>query len=102
MISPDTPPGAEVICVDDSAGRYGPSGLARGSVYTVDRICQGIHGEFVAILEEVAPTHTFAEPPFGKVVVGFALRRFRYLSLPDSLTGLLEARRRVAEKILAE
>lgn len=97
MISPDTPPGTDIVCLDDSAGRYGPSGLVRGRIYTVDRIRQGLHGEFVAILADLAPSISYALP-WGKVTIGYALRRFRYLDIPDELTRLLQARRRVGVK----
>lgn len=98
MILPDTQPGTEVVCVDDSAGMHGPSGLARGNIYTVDRIRKGLRGEFVAILADVEPSIGYVAP-WGVVTVGYALRRFRYLDIPESLTSLLEARRRSVEHI---
>ncbi|WP_036280767.1 hypothetical protein [Methylocystis sp. ATCC 49242] len=89
MISPDTPPGAEVVCVDASAGPYGDGGLRRGAVYTVDRIARGIDGGHVVLLVEIPPWQTYS-PPWGVVGIGFELKRFRYLDIPRSLTELLE------------
>jgi hypothetical protein len=89
MISPDTPPGTEVVCVEDGPGRYGDGGLQRGAIYTVERIASAIDGGHVVVLAEISPWRTYA-PPWGPVGVGFELRRFRYLDIPDSLTRLLD------------
>jgi hypothetical protein len=62
--------------------------LARGGIYTVARIARDIDGGHVVILGEVSPWRTYA-PPWGVVEVGFELRRFRYLDIPDALTRLL-------------
>lgn len=98
MISPDTPPGTEVVCVEAGPGRYGDGGLRRGEIYIVDRITPAIDGGHVAVLREIPPWQTYA-PPWGLVGVGFELRRFRYLDLPRSLTGLLEATGRENEAV---
>lgn len=89
MISPDTPPGTEVVCVDDAPGPYGDGGLQRGAIYTVERIASAIDGGHVVVLAEIPPWRTYA-PPWGPVGVGFELRRFRYLDIPDALTRLLD------------
>ncbi len=89
MISPDTPPGTEVVCVEAGPGRYGDGGLRRGAIYTVERIAPAIDGGYVVVLSEIPPWQTYT-PPWGLVGIGFELRRFRYLDLPASLTNLLE------------
>lgn len=88
MISPDTPPGTEVVCIEAAPGRYGDGGLQRGAIYTVERIAAAIDGGHVAVLSEIPPWQTYT-PPWGLVGVGFDLRRFRYLDIPRSLTRLL-------------
>jgi hypothetical protein len=90
MISPDTSPGTEIICIDDSLGPYGNGGLRKGNLYTVDRIVPAITGGFVVLLIELPPWRIYA-PPWGAVEVGFELKRFRYLDVPVALTKLLEA-----------
>ena len=92
MIRPDTPPGAEILCVDAADGPYGRCGLTRGEIYTVARIARAIDGGHVVILEEIAPWRTYAHP-WGVVEIGFELRRFRYLDIPDELTSLLKEER---------
>lgn len=89
MISPDTPPGTEVVCVEAGPGRYGDGGLRRGAIYTVERIAPAIDGGHVVVLGEIPAWQTYT-PPWGLVGIGFELRRFRYLDLPECLTKLLE------------
>lgn len=89
MIGPDTPPGAEIVCIDASPGPYGDGGLLCGAVYTVERVARAIDGGHVVVLAEIAPWQTYS-PPWGIVDIGFELRRFRYLDIPRSLTDLLE------------
>lgn len=96
MISPDTPPGTEVVCVQAGPGRYGDGGLRRGAIYTVERIAPAIDGGYVVVLTEIPPWQTYT-PPWELVGIGFELRRFRYLDLPASLTNLLEEATRVKE-----
>lgn len=99
MISPDTRPGTDVICIDDSPGRYGACALTRGGIYTVDRIGKGLHDQFIAILAGVQPKISY-EQPWGKVIVGFALRRFRYIEISKELTELLaQPRVRIPEEV---
>jgi hypothetical protein len=88
MISPDTPPGTEIVCIDDSDGAYGPSRLTLGQVYTLRAITIGIDGDFVATLHEVAPGVTY-NMALGVLNLGYLLCRFRRLELPNSLTELL-------------
>ena len=89
MISPDTPPGTEVVCVEAGPGRYGDGGLRRGFIYTVEQIAPAIDGGNVVVLSEIPPWQSYT-PPWGLVGIGFELRRFRYLDIPHSLTRLLE------------
>ena len=89
MISSNTPPGTEVVCIEATPGRYGDGGLRRGAIYTVERIAPAIDGGHVVVLGEIPPWQTYT-PPWGLIGIGFELRRFRYLDIPDSLTRLLE------------
>jgi hypothetical protein len=89
MISPDTPPGADIICIDDSPGDYGSGGLVKGGVYTLARVEICVTGGYGAFLQEIPPWESYA-PPWGLVAVGFELRRFRRLDLPTCLTALLD------------
>ncbi len=98
MISPDTSPGTEIICIDDSCGPYGRGGLCKGMLYTVECIAPAINGGFVVLLAEVRPWRTYAQP-WGPVDVGFELRRFRYLDIPASITHLLVAKRKEVEAL---
>jgi hypothetical protein len=98
MISPDTAPGTEVVCIDAAPGRYGDAGLRRGAIYTVERISPGIDGGHALVLAEIPPWQSYA-PPWGLVSVGFELKRFRYLDLPDSLSKLLETAGNDAERV---
>ncbi len=88
MISPDTAPGTEIICIDDSSGPYGIGSLSKGSIYTVERIAPAITGGYVVFLLELRPWTTFTLP-WGAIDVGFELKRFRYLDIPRELTELL-------------
>jgi hypothetical protein len=90
MISPDTSPGTEIICIDDTSGPYGNGGLRRGMLYTVERIAPAITGGFVVLLIELRPWRIYT-PPWGPVDVGFELKRFRYLDVPVEFTKLLAA-----------
>lgn len=92
MISRDTPRGAEIVCIDATDGPYGECGLTHGAIYTVARIVRAIDGGHAVIVEEISPWRTYAYP-WGLIEVGFELRRFRYLDIPDELTSLLDAAR---------
>lgn len=87
MISPNTPPGTEVVCIEDGPGRYGPVPIKKGEIYTVSQIVMGIH-EPGAFLQEVPPIEGW-DPARGKVTICFGLERFRPLVIPPSLTMLL-------------
>jgi hypothetical protein len=107
MISPHTPPGTKIICVDDSlSDKYvAPHALSRpavgdldglrnGDVYTVAEIIKDpdAKGGFVVRLEEIMRSCALQGEPDG-----FALHRFRYLDLPKCLTDLLNV---VSEPVL--
>jgi hypothetical protein len=96
MISPDTPPGTEIVCIDDSDGAYGPSRLCKGSVYTLKSIEQTLDHDFVAVLHEVPPGVAY-DMAFGKLNTGYLLCRFRYLEIPRSLSSLLTEKVRELE-----
>ena len=98
MIRPDTPPGAEIVCIDAADGPWGAAALASGTVYTVDRIIETIDGAHAVLLAEVEAPRIYA-PPWGMVTIGFGLHRFRYLNLPDELTRLLETTARCVEPV---
>jgi len=96
MISPDTAPGTEIICIDDSSGPYGNGGLRKGLLYTVECIAPAITGGHVVLLIELRPWKTYAQP-WGVVDVGFELKRFRYLDIPVELMRLLASAPRQLE-----
>lgn len=96
MIRPDTPPGTEIICIDDSPGQYGPSKLHKGEIYTVKSIEVAIDHEFIVLVHEVPPGIGFA-PPYGALNTGYLLSRFRYLDLPPCLMEMLTAAPRQLE-----
>lgn len=87
MISPHTPPGTQVCCIDATPGRFGFTGLTRGAYYTVQSIEIGAEGGFLAILEGIEPPWGYL-PPRGLVRVGYDLRRFRPLELPKIMYEL--------------
>ncbi len=91
MISPHTPPGTRIVCIDAELHRRfnihgffftsSMDGLTKDAVYTVrdvipDETCID-HFE-VRLVEIERPCHG-----------GYALSRFRYLELPRSLTNVL-------------
>lgn len=98
MIFTDTPPGTEIICLDASAGPYGSGGLVLGAVYTVKRIVTALDNRHVVLLAELPPAQFYA-PPWGIVTIGFELRRFRYLDIPDALTDLLRETKATSERV---
>ena len=74
MISPDTPPGTEVVCVDAGPGRYGDGGLQRGE-----------HARVVAA--GVLPEH---EDRVGQFKVGERHRPLAHAELLAHLRAWLE------------
>ncbi|QGM99784.1 hypothetical protein F7D14_18385 [Methylocystis parvus] len=72
--------------------------MRKGAIYTVERIAPAIDGGFVVVLTEIPPWETYT-PPWGLVGIGFELRRFRYLDIPDSLMKLLEEAGRETETV---
>jgi hypothetical protein len=91
MISPHTPAGTKVVCIDASAnGKYmraiwigGLGGLQEQAVYTVKAIYptrRAISG-FGVLLHEI-------ERDGGQ---GWAIDRFRYVELPSCLVDALNA-----------
>ena len=98
MIASDTPPGAEIVCIDACAGPYGPCGLTHGAIYTVERVETALYDRHVVLLVELPLTQVY-EPPWGLVTVGFELKRFRYLDIPGSLFALLHDKRTAVEGV---
>jgi hypothetical protein len=91
MISPHTPAGTKIVCVDASPnGKYtsaiwigGLDGLQQGGIYTVKAIYptdRAISG-FAVLLQEIERDRN----------QGWAIDRFRYLELPSSITETLRA-----------
>jgi hypothetical protein len=78
MISPDTKPGTEVVCIDASPGPYGPSGLCVGCIYTVKSIEQSLSRKPVVLLYEIEPVAAYVAP-HGLAHTAFLLSRFRYI-----------------------
>lgn len=90
MISPHTPPGTYIVCIDDIAnGQYNKSsvknldGLKKGSVYTVKNIepYDNTLSGFIVVLNEIRRR--------VKEVDGYDIARFKKLELPKSITSLL-------------
>lgn len=98
MISSDTSPGTEIICLDASPGPYDCVGLSMGEVYTVERIERTLDNRNIVLVAEL-PLMQAYEPPWGIVIIGFELRRFRYLDIPDALSELLRETNATAECI---
>ena len=97
MIPLNTPPGTEIVCVDDSPGRWkhpayvrpsgGMDGLSRGAIYTVRDFVMTVHGVLSVRLNEIARPIR----PADVFEVGFLPERFRLLEVHPSLTALLDA-----------
>ena len=62
MISSDTTPGTEVICLDASAGPYGCGGLTAGTIYTIERVERTLDNRHVVLLAELPLLEAY-EPP---------------------------------------
>lgn len=102
MISPSTPPGTKIVCIDvsniplaDTGTVSLPTGLTLGGEYTVDAIepldisFDGVPimvGKFIVYLVELPDLVGFN----GKRA-GHLTQRFRRRDLPESLTRLLYA-----------
>lgn len=69
MISPDTPPGTDVVCIDASPGVYGPVNLTLGWFYTVKRIEKCIL-PYAVVVEETPPV-LVASAHYGMLQVGY-------------------------------
>lgn len=103
MIPLNTPPGTEVICVDDGniplrvksgfvlkSIIVGLDGLKKGSLYTVRDWVQLPHleGTHVRLQEIIRPIH---EEYTFKIEPGYDPVRFRLLEIHPSLTELLNS-----------
>jgi len=85
MISPHTPPGTKIVCINDTRA-IAP--IKKNEVYTVAEIVpvEKSPSKFHVILAEIEIGITWQTMTDAK---GFSLHRFRYLDLPRSITALL-------------
>jgi hypothetical protein len=90
MIPLNTPPGTEIVCIDDDINSHLVAGvnyrkefcLSRGTVYTLKRwSCNELGNPTVHVHE--LPRRGITDP-------GYDARRFRLLEIPRCLTELLE------------
>jgi hypothetical protein len=91
MISPHTPPGTEIVCIEDRPGRYGAVPVKKGEIYTLDKIVMGLDKP-CAFLQGIAPPRSL-HPVHGEITIGFGLERFRPLDIPPCLSALLQTKR---------
>lgn len=84
MISPMTPAGTKIVCIDDIKGEGSniSGGLSKGEIYTVLNIipsCRPWQSDYCAVLEEIDRSKLWA----GNFEPGFNLVRFRRLITPE-------------------
>jgi hypothetical protein len=81
MISPHTPPGTKVVCIQtfEATAAYVQK-LTVGAVYTLGVIYENpvVPGEFAAMIVEGAKNH------------GYSLDQLALAALPDCLTSILD------------
>jgi hypothetical protein len=103
MISPHTPPGTKVVCVDDVLSArlthgipksFDLHGIKKDEVYTVRDIvedeCSTV-GFSVRLMEIYRPDD-----------VGYSLLRFRLLDLPKSITSCLTSQPLLVDELTGE
>ena len=108
MISPMTPPGTEVVCVNDSLDDFKVpglnynykghlDGLTKGQIYTVQEIIPTI-SRFSLSEYQVVVNEIFRDTLINR---GFAIERFRYLNLAglDELLKVKEEKKQQHEKV---
>jgi hypothetical protein len=85
MISPHTPPGTKIVCIND---KRAIAPIKKNAVYTVAEIVpvQKSPSQFHVVLVEIQIDQVWQVMTDAR---GFSLHRFRYLDLPSSLTNLL-------------
>jgi hypothetical protein len=85
MISPHTPPGTKIVCVND---KRAIAPIKKNSVYTVAEIVpvEKSPSKFHVVLVEIEIDEVWQAMTDAR---GFSLHRFRYLDLPRSITDLL-------------
>jgi len=88
MISPNTPPGTEVIALGNAPAVYGLKPLKKGRTYIIARIVKTTEGWGVVVAG--MPVGRFVTE-YHKVDVYYSLRAFRYL-VHDPLDATLETR----------
>ncbi len=85
MISPHTPPGTKIVCINDQRA-IAP--IKKNAVYTVAEIVpvEKSPSKFHVVLVEIEIDATWQVMTDAR---GFSLHRFRYLDLPSCLTDIL-------------
>jgi len=86
MISPHTPPGTKIVCVND---KRAIAPIKKDAVYTVAEIVpvEKSPSKFHVILVEIDIDQMWQVMTDAR---GFSLHRFRYLDLPKSISSLLD------------
>jgi len=85
MISPHTPAGTKIVCIND---KRAIAPIMKNSVYTVAEIVPvpKSPSKFHVVLVEIEIDVTWQVMTDAR---GFSLHRFRYLDLPTCLTDIL-------------
>ncbi len=85
MISPHTPPGTKIICIN---AKRSIAPIKKNAVYTVAEIVpvEKSPSKFHVVLAEIDIDQVWQAMTDAR---GFSLHRFRYLDLPQSITSLL-------------
>lgn len=94
MISPHTPPGTRVVCIDDSSYKYLPT-LVKGRVYIVDSMEPTTYGDVGVCLVEMLSHHAKRYPEgwwLWKKEYQYSYVRddFELAALPECLTSILQ------------
>lgn len=80
-------PGEKVVCIDASDGRFGPSGLVKGTVYTIHRtigLDSETGGEIVDLVEAPFVPVVILIEGFLRELLGYRADRFRRVVKPKA------------------